>query len=186
MTLPPHLRQLLESKHGKLKLGAGVAACVLLLALVLGSSGAPAPVTYALPEEEVVEKPAPPAPPNSTNSEIILDLFSPSDASLARQHTESTYSQQIEETMAVTFVLARCLAISQDDYSAIFRALILYAERVKLAPDAQTAEARVREIAESSSASYSLIYSRMSCEDPNIAPLAREIVLWADGIFKLD
>ena len=138
------------------------------------------------PVEEEVVKPVPPAPPNTDNSKIILELFNPSDESLTHQQNETTYSQQIEQTLTVTFVLTKCQALSQDDYSTIFRALIIYAQHVGLAPDAAGAEAVVRKIAESSNASYSLVYSRTSCEDPQLNPLATEVVEWADRMFKLN
>lgn len=184
MQIPPNLRQLLDSKQGRIKLAAGAVGMVLLLMLVSG--GGSKPQQQAAQEAPVVaeeEKPLPPAPPNADNSSVILELFNPSDESLTHQRTETTYSQQIEQTLTMTYVLTKCLLISQDDYTNIFRALILYAERVKLAPDATWAESRVREIAQSANASYALIYSRTSCTDAQLQPLAKDILQWANGMF---
>jgi hypothetical protein len=186
MQLPPLLQQLLNSKSGIIKLTA-FAVALLLLLLVFAFSNSQKPDLIVLPPVvEEVAKPVPPAPPNVDNSKIILELFNPSDESLTHQQNETSYSQQIEQTLTVTFVLTKCQALSQDDYANIFRALIIYAQQVKLAPDAAGAEARVREIAESSNASYSLVYSRTSCEDPQLTPLATEVVEWADRMFKLN
>ena len=174
--LPP----LPQSKSGRIKLGAAVGAGVLIL-LLLCFSGGPPPAPVIAPQPAVpVEKPLPPAPPNASNSTVILELFSPSDQALTHQITETTLSEQIEQTLTMSFVLVQCQMVSQDDYRDIFRALILYAERVKLAADATSAEALVRQIAESSGASYSLIYSRTACSDPQLPPLAKQIVEWTN------
>ncbi len=186
MKLPPLLQQLLNSKSGIIKLAACAAALLLLLLFFALSSSRKPDLIVLPPVVQEVAKPVPPAPPNVDNSKIILELFNPSDESLTHQQNETTFSQQIEQTLTVTFVLTKCQALSQDDYSTIFRALIIYAERTKLAPDTVSAEARVREIAESAKASYALVYGRTSCEDPQLNPLATEVVEWADRMFKLN
>ena len=84
--------------------------------------------------------------------------------------------------MTITFVLARCQVISQTDYGDIFRALVMYAEATKFAPDAASAEAKVRAIASSSSASYSLVYSRVPCSDAKLPELANTVTKWAHEV----
>jgi hypothetical protein len=179
--LPP----LPQTKAGRIKLAAGALGGILLFIWVIWFLGGPSepppmPQQPAAPEE----KPVPPAPPNADNSKIILELFSPSDQSLNHQLTTTSLSQQIEQTMTITFVLVKCQIISQDDYSDIFRALILYAQGTKLAPDAASAEAKVRQIAESSSASYALVYNRASCTDSKLPPLANDITKWSRQVLK--
>ena len=131
----------------------------------------------------VVEAPLPPAPPNADNSQTILELFSPSDASVQAQHTQTTTSQQIEQTLTVSYVLTKCLIISQDDYADAYRALLLYAQYTKLAPDQASADEKLHDIAESANASYSLIYSKISCNDKQLPALAAQLTSWTDQMF---
>lgn len=187
MNLPQILQQLKlpSSKAGYIKLIGGIFAGLVLLLFVVSPSTDNREQRVALPAApQQTVKPTPPAPPNAENSKIILELFNPSDESLNQQRTETTYAQQIEQTMTVTFVLTKCQLISQDDYSTIYQALVTYAQRVGLGADAPAADARVRQIAESSGASYALVYSRIACDDPQLPPLAKDILTWADGIFK--
>ena len=177
------LHRLTQSKSGRIKLAAGTLSALVLLGLLIHLFSTPTAPVIPIQTEQVAAAPLPPAPPNADNSKIILELFNPSDASLTHQQNETTISQQIEQTLTVTFVLTKCLIISQDDYSDIFRALIFYAEKVKLAPDEASAIARVREIAESSKASYALVYSRTSCEDPHLPVLADDIAKWTKRMF---
>ena len=166
-----------QTKSGRIKLAAAVVGVLLLVWLIWpsGDTQPEIPVQTAAP----VEKPIPPAPPNAENSTLILELFSPSDQALTNQITRTTLSEQIEQTLTVTFILTKCRMISQDDYRDVFRALIMYAEQVKLAPDAKSAEALVRQIAESSSASYALVYSRTSCTDVQLPTLVKQTTTWA-------
>ncbi len=187
MHLPPLLQKIKcpSTKAGYILWVAGLFLALLLLLFLVSPSTNNAPQRIVLPPtEEETRKPALPAPPNTNNSKIILELFSPSDDSLTHQHTDTTYNQQIEQTLTITFILTKCQLLSQDDYSTVYRALLIYAQMVGLAPDAATADARVREIAESSSASYALVYSRTSCEDPQLKPLTKDVMGWVDHIFK--
>ncbi len=114
----------------------------------------------------------------SARDQTILELFSPSDPYLTKQLNETALAQQIEQIMTTSFVLTKCEIIDQDDYGDNFRALITYAMRMKLAPDAAVAEARVRQIAESASASYALVYSRTKCDSPQLPILAEQLLTW--------
>ena len=184
--LPPQLQPLLarlpQSKSGRIKLGVACAGALLLFIILVNSFQKPAPhviVPLVKPEQApVVVDNTPPPPPNADNSKIILELFNPTDQALTHQLTNTTYSEQIEQTMTVSFVLTKCQLISQDDYRDTFRALILYAEKSKLAADAVAAEAAVRQIAEASKASYALIYSRTSCTDPQLPALTNQVLQW--------
>ena len=182
--LEQRLKPLLQSKSGRIKLAAGAGSFLILLLIVIVSSGSSEPTPIIVQSTpQVVEKAAPSAPPNVDNSKTILELFNPSDASLTQQQTQASQSDQIEQTLTVTFILTKCQIISQDDYSTIFQALILYAQRINLAADATSADAKVREIAESAKASYALVYGRTSCEDPKLPSLANDIMNWAKALF---
>lgn len=174
-----------SSKSGYFKL-AGAIFSTLILLLILVNPSADAPEKrVALPvTEKPAEKAMLPAPPNAENSKIILELFSPSDASIHQQQAEAPHEQKIEQTMTVTFVLTKCQLLSQDDYSTIYQALVRYATHVGLGADAAAADARVRQIAESSSTSYALVYSRTSCESEALPVLAKDILNWANALLK--
>ena len=177
-----------QTKAGRLQLAGGGAAILFVLVLLFsGSDNEPAQQHVFEPVVQPVvveEKPAPPAPPNADNSKIILELFNPSDQSLTHQLNTTTLSQQIEQTMTISFVLTKCQLISNNDYTDTFRALVAYAERSKLATDATTAEATVRQIAESSKASYALVYSRTSCTDQQLPTLANQVLEWTRNVLK--
>lgn len=183
------LEALTHSKEGRIKLAAGMGAGILLFLLLLFF------VLNAPTEEQVptgpgqaeAPKPAPtpPAPPSSSNSQMILELFSPSDESLTHQQTETSISGEIEQALTLTFVLTKCSIYSMDDYRDVFRALVIYAERSHLAPDAASADARVRQIAESSQTSYALVYSRTLCDDKHLPTIAADIKQWTQQIFTM-
>jgi len=191
MKLPEKLQELIrklpplpENKQLRIAIYAcgGVFALVLI---VLLTSGGPSPVREERPAQPVVvEKPLPPAPPNADNSQIILELFNPSDQILDAQRAATSSTQQIEQTLTVTYVLTKCGLISNDDYRDTYRALVMYAEQAKLAPDMASADAKVREIAQSANASYALIYSRTSCTDQQLPTLAKQLTEWTAGMFN--
>ncbi len=177
MRLPPLLQ---NSKRARI-IAAASAAVVLLLILVLifGTGKKEEHVIVPLPSEQ----PAAPPPPEGSDA-IILQLFNPSDQSLTHQLSTSVFTQQIEQAMTTSYVLAKCRLISQDDYTNTFRALILYAEQTKLAADEASAETLVRQIADSASASYTLIYGRTPCTDPKLPVLAQQLGDWVNQVFK--
>lgn len=177
MRLPP----LLQNNRRARIAAIAAAGVILLLVLMLafGNDEKPEHVIVPLPPET----PAPPPPPEGA-SEIILQLFNPSDQSLTNQLSTTVFKQQIEEAMTVSFVLTKCRIITQDDYANTFRALIVYAQQTKLAADEATADTLVRQIAESAGASYSLVYSRTPCDDPKLPVLAQQLAQWVDQVFK--
>ena len=126
--------------------------------------------------------PAIPAPvPNQAiqdQATEVLELFNPSDQSLTHQLNESELSRQVEQVMTTSYVLAHCKLMDEDEYRDNFRALIVFAQHSGLAPDAVTAEAKVRQLAESAGVSYSLLYSRTSCADPKLADIYRQMMNW--------
>ncbi len=136
------------------------------------------PVPVAVPVQPT--PPAVPAPSQATldKSTEVLELFNPSEQSLTHQLNESQLSQQIEQVMTTSYVLAHCNLMDNDEYRDNFRALIVFAQHSGLAPDAVTAEAKVRQLAESAGVSYSLLYSRTNCGDPQLATIYRQMLNW--------
>ena len=116
------------------------------------------------------------------NPETVLELFNPSDQSLTHQLNKTNLSQQIEQALTISFILTKCGTLSSTEYRDTFRALILYAQQMHLADDEVMAEKLVRHISESSGASYSLIYSRLSCSSPQLPALADQLRNWTKGI----
>jgi hypothetical protein len=124
-------------------------------------------------------------PEEPTNTDrLVLELFNPSDQSLTHQLNKTNLSQQIEQALTISFILTKCGTLSQSQYRDTFRALILYAEQTHLANNAANAEIIVRRISESSGASYSLIYSRLSCTSPQLPALANQLRDWTNGIMS--
>ena len=123
-------------------------------------------------------KPEEPTNPNR----LVLELFNPSDQSLTHQLNRTNLSQQIEQALTISFILTKCGTLSESQYRDTFRALKLYAEQTHLAKNAADAEIIVRRISESSGASYSLIYSRLSCTSPQLPALADQLRSWTTGI----
>ena len=161
----------------------------MILLVVLSMAGmywlqTPAPPPPAPPIVPVASRAPAEAPPLTVvdTSTQILELFNPSDHSLTRQHNESTRTQQIEQVLTLSFVLTRCELISESEYSSTFRALILHAQHIGLASDATSAELRLRQMAESASASYALVYSRTDCDSPQLPELRRQLLSWQAGI----
>lgn len=132
---------------------------------------APQPIAVATPEE------APPA-------DLVLDLFSPTDGMLAAQIAESTLTRQIDEAITINFLLRRCEFLSARDYADTYRALVAYAYKAGLAPSMAEAEQRVRGISETASASYSLIYSRTPCTDPQLPAAHAQLRSWRHAMLN--
>ncbi len=173
-----------ENKALRMTIFASAAVLLLVLIMLFSASGEDEAPPELPAASHPVEQAPPPAPPNTDNSKIILELFNPSAESLDAQRTTTSVQQQIEQTLTISYVLAKCLTISQDDYRDTYRALVLYAQRMKLAPDETSADAVVREIAQSANASYALIYSRTSCADPQLPILTKQLLEWTTAMFN--
>jgi hypothetical protein len=185
MRLPPlsqnieHWRRALV-QHRRVALIVGGGLFVLLVVLIWATSGTkPPPHAFPQPPAKPVEAPLPP-----DQAALILQLFNPSDQSLTHQLSTTVFTQQIEQAMTVSFVLTKCQIITQDEYSDTFRALIMYAQQTKLAADEPSAEKLVRQLADSATASYTLIYSNTPCTDKTLPVLAKQLHDWVDAVFK--
>lgn len=135
---------------------------------------APAPIAEAPPEPVA----APAAP--TQEPDLVLDLFEPTPETLDAQHAERLLRQRLEEALTLTFALTRCGLIDQTEYTANYNAFIRYAHSSGLAADLTSAEAEIRRIAESSGASYSLIYSRVPCTSPSLVTTRDTLRQWRD------
>jgi hypothetical protein len=158
---------------------AGYAAFALFASLLIWRAffyHAPHPAPGAQPATTVSA--APPAAMPITESDLILDLFNPSDTALATQQAQSTLVRQIEEAITANFLLRRCNLIDETAYRDTSRALALYIQRTGLAADAPHAQAELERIIASASASYSLIYSRSRCDAPQLPATAAKLEGW--------
>lgn len=117
-------------------------------------------------------------PAANKNATVVLELFNPSDESLTHQLNDTTVRQQIEQVMATSFVLFNCKLIKSKDYQNNYLALIVLAQRNKLARDQKDAETKVNEIAKAAGASYGLLYSRTRCDDPKLPGIAQQLIDW--------
>lgn len=119
-----------------------------------------------------------------TPSDVILDLFQPTEAALQRQHSAREISDQIENAMVICYTLVRCNLMSQREYGETFNALIAYAVMMKLAPDNAAAEAKVRQLASSASASYTMVYSHATCNGTELPAKAVALHSWRSAILS--
>lgn len=151
-----------------------IGALIVFAFLLKPEHAAPPPPVAQAP---VVEIPKP-AEITLDTATTVLELFNPSDQSLTHQLNETTIRQQIEQIVATNYVLGNCKLISTETYRDSFRALIVFAQRMKLADTPNAAEAKVRAIAESASASYSLLYHRTKCDDPKLTKTKQQLIAW--------
>jgi hypothetical protein len=138
------------------------------------------PVPVVTPDQAPPPAVPTPAPSKAVQDRAteVLELFNPSDQSLTHQLNETALSQQVEQVMATSYILAHCKLMDDDEYRDNFRALIVFAQHSGLAPDAMTAEAKVRQLAQSAAVSYSLLYSRTNCMDPQLLTSQRQMTNW--------
>ena len=168
--LPPSIRNP--------KLWLAVIALISVVAM-LWPHQQPAPAAIAPVQASPPAVPVPtPSKAAQDQATEVLELFNPSDQSLTHQLNESELSRQVEQVMTTSYVLAHCKLMDEDEYRDNFRALIVFAQHSRLAPDAVTAEAKVRQLAESAGVSYSLLYSRTNCADPKLADIYRQMLNW--------
>lgn len=114
---------------------------------------------------------------NPGTSDLILDLFNPSEHVLANQRQASLLTRQIEEAIVALFILRRCDMVSNDDYAALHQTLQRYIVQTGLADTAHAA-AELQRITQSANASYSLIYSRTACDAPPLAHARAQLLQW--------
>jgi hypothetical protein len=162
---------------------------LLLEALIIGALIAfafflkPSPTSRPPALQQPTTAPKAPEKPSLSqdNATTVLELFNPSDQSLTNQLNETTVRQQIEQIIATNYVLANCKRIDTDTYRNSFRALMVYAQKTKLAANSIEADAKVRQIAESANASYSLLYYRTKCDDPKLDTVTAQLIAWQES-----
>ena len=129
------------------------------------------------------ESDAPLAPaPTPAQSDLILDLFNPSEQALDAQLNSSGLKRQIEEAITINFILRKCDLISQREYRETYQALILYAERSGLAASQAAAAQEIDNINRSASASYSLIYARTRCNQAQLSTARDQLASWRNAL----
>lgn len=177
------LKKLNRDRRTPLILAAAVLAVLAIIALVRNTenSSLPAPA----PTESGVTPAAPQqAQSSAVETDPVLELFNPSEASLSEQVSESMLKNRMEEAMTTSFILKRCGLVSDAEYSETYQALMLYAQRMQpgLSP-AQLQENFSATVA-SASASYGLIYARMNCNTPELQLAAQQIAGWRHAILN--
>ena len=173
------MRRQLPKLSKPLAVGGAVGLFAVAIAITYDALQPTATPVIPKPTPIIAQAPAAiQAPALDATSTTILELFNPSDQSLTQQLSETGLRQNIEQILTTSFVLTRCGHITEDDYRNSFLALIAYAQATKLSNDAASAEAVVRQIAESAGASYSLIYSRTKCDHPQLPGLAQQLLIW--------
>ena len=162
---------------------------LLLEALVIGALIAfafllnPPPTAITPTSEQPKAAIVAPVNPSLTqdNATTVLELFNPSDQSLTNQLNETAITQQIEQIMATSYVLSRCQLMDDDAYRDNFRALIIFAQKNNLAPDAASADKKLRQIAKSASTSYTLLYRRTKCDNARLPIIAQQLHEWQNA-----
>lgn len=170
-----HLQQL-SRKLLILLLEALAVGALIVFAFMLSPDGSTPPAAPPI-NPAPVAIPKPPVISADTATDV-LELFSPSDESLTHQLNDTVIRQHIEQIIATSYVLGNCKRITTENYRDSFRALIVYAQRTKFADSYVTAEAKVRAIAQSASASYSLLYYRTKCDDPKLTRTTEQLLAW--------
>lgn len=112
-----------------------------------------------------------------SQSDLILDLFNPSDSSSGPRN-DGDLKRQIEEALVINFVLRRCELITSHDYGETYRALASYAHRTGLAANPQAAADEINRINAAASATYSLIYAKTDCATPQLTTAAEKMAQW--------
>jgi hypothetical protein len=158
-----------------------IAAAILCIATLIAAAFLflrAQPTTSATATVVVHTVPTPPAPATPPTPDFVLDLFEPTPSTLDAQQAETAITGRIEHTLTVLFLLTSCHLITQQHYADSYNNLVRYALEAKLAPTAEAAEQRLRQIGSSAGASYSLIYSRVPCDDPSLPPLVAQLNAW--------
>lgn len=129
------------------------------------------------PREAPIERPLSPE-----QTDMILDLFDPSQGLLDQQKSEAALAAKIEQALTVSFVLRRCDYLSQSEYADTHHAIHAYAQRMKLGPTPEQTRNRLAAITEAANASYTLIYGRTDCNHPSLPPIAEQLEDWREAI----
>lgn len=177
------IRQKLHSLSNRTLLGMALAAvAVLILTLAWRFSNKPEPIIKPMPAPQVVSTASVPAPAPQTD--IVLDLFNPSDSALSDQLSESALKSRLEEVMTTAFILKRCGRLNDSDYNDTYRALMTYAQKMQPTLTTQQVQDNFNAIIASASASYGLIYARLSCKTPELATSAAQLAQWRETILN--
>lgn len=135
--------------------------------------------------ETVMDEPATAAAPTTTSDgDLVLDLFNPSEASLNSQLNESALKARLEDTVTLSFILRRCNDLTPQDYDDTYRALALYTQRMNPGMAAAKLQSTLTNAVEAGSASYGLIYSRLSCDLPQLATAKAQLAAWREEMLN--
>lgn len=178
------IRQKLPTLSNRTLLGIALAAAALL-ALTLALRGFDQPeqeTAVATPASQIV--PAVPIPAPITQSDVVLDLFNPSETSLSEQLSESALKRRLEEAITTSFILKRCGRLNDSEYNDTYRALMTYAQEMQPTLNTKQVLDNFNAVIASASASYGLIYARLSCDTPQLADATAQLAAWRQNILN--
>lgn len=161
-----------------------IAAVLILGILCIVAAVTALTQDQAAPAEPIIEAPEIPQPQPeagpTTDGDPVLDLFNPSEATLNGQLSETSLKNRLEELVVLTFVLRRCMYLSEQEYAETFQAVGLYAHRMQPDHSRTIVDAAIA----SASASYGLLYARSSCDDAQLPATAAQLAQWRAAILN--
>lgn len=154
--------------------------CVLLgIALAVRAvTNVPPPKPQPVTDPIAAAEPPSPVPILTSDGDLVLDLFNPSEASLNGQLNETALKARLEDAITVSFLLRRCEYLTQQTYNDTYRALTLYAQRTSPGISDAQLQILIANAIEAGSASYRLMYSRLSCDLPQLAAAHAQLAHW--------
>lgn len=143
----------------------------LIVAVILVSPPAP---LKALPPVLVAE----PVPLVPAAEDPVKELFDPNIQQTAAQQHQAAVLSQIDNILLNSYVLNKCNKLKAEEYSDTYQLLLTYAKMERLALSTEAADAVVRERAKAAAATYSLVYSNVSCGDIEKERMLSDLETW--------
>jgi hypothetical protein len=159
---------------------------LIALVIILAAAIAWRSFFYTAPEasrvtssvQPIASAPVIPAHRPLTESDLILDLFNPTQELAAAQRNETVLKQQVEEALTINFILRRCEYIDAQEYQDTYRAMLSYVQQIGLADDVVDATRILEALSSAASASYALMYGHTDCASPALQQAAQQLKQW--------
>jgi hypothetical protein len=152
-------------------LGVALLVVGLIATIIMVSESRPLPPLK--PVEVALEDPISPA-----TGDAVTDLFDPSTGQTRAQQHEAAVLAQVDNILLNSFILSRCRRLNAEEYQDTYQMLVNYTLANRLAPDLTAAEAIVRERANAATATYQMVYARLTCGDLDTKGLADVLARW--------
>lgn len=124
------------------------------------------------------------APVSTSDGDLVLDLFNPSENSLNGQLSETALKARLEDTVTLSFILRRCNYLTPATYNDTYHALVLYTQRMEPHLSGEQLQSTITNAVENGSASYALIYSRLRCDVPQLGTANAQLAQWRNAIIN--